>query len=152
MIHALIYSSIKWFIHWLINSFIVSSIDWLIHSLIHPFIDSSIDWFSHWLTHPLIYSSIDWFIHWLIYPLIDLLFQIKMRQNESIPHLFPARLLDICEARVLRQENNWCWGLPCDHRSKWTWALKEILTFSKGLCSTHCREFLLDTMQTHLHL
>jgi len=24
-----------------------------------------------------------------------------MRQNESIPHLFPARLLDICEARVL---------------------------------------------------
>ena len=34
------------------------------------------------------------------------------------------------------------------HYSNWTWCVEEILTCGNRLRSTHCREFLLETIQT----
>ena len=38
--------------------------------------------------------------------------------------------------------------LRCNHRSKWTWVVEEMLPFGKWLRSMHCRKFLLHAMQT----
>ena len=70
----------------------------------------------------------------------------------SFFHLWYKIRPDYSSCKIWKGASNmwYFYCVLCDHRSKWTFLVGKIFIFANRLRSTHCREVLLGTMQTHV--